>query len=81
MIRSVTQALILLCIFPIYVAAESVVDVLPATVGAWGVEYYDGFLWVGDDRDGFIYQVDPADGSILSTLPTPYDENHISFGG
>ncbi len=60
--------------------AQTIVDVLPTTNGAWGLEYHDGFLWVGDDTDGFIKKVDPADGTILETLPTPYDENTISFG-
>ena len=60
--------------------AQTVVDILPAPSSAWGLEYHNGSLWVGDDGDGFIYEVDPANGNILSTLPTPYDENNITFG-
>ena len=40
-------------------SGQSVVDILPAPPGAWGLSYHDGFLWLGDDRDGFIYQIDP----------------------
>ncbi len=69
-----------LLILPATIVAQSVVDILPAPIGAWGLDYHDGALWVGDDRDGFIYKVDPTDGSILDVLSTPYDENHISFG-
>lgn len=61
--------------------AQTVVDILPApSSGAWGLEFIDGFLYVGDDSDGFIFKVDPADGSVLETLPTPYDTDHIAFG-
>ena len=60
--------------------SQTVVNVLPATDGAWGLDYHDDHLWLGDDRDGFLRKIDPADGAILAVLPTPYDENHISYG-
>ncbi len=72
--------LTLFLLLPPAVWSQTVVDVLPATDGAWGIDYHDGYLWVGDDLDGFLRKVDPADGSILDVLPTPYDENHISYG-
>ncbi|MFC1572369.1 choice-of-anchor D domain-containing protein [Candidatus Eisenbacteria bacterium] len=59
---------------------QTVVNVLPAPDYAWGLDYYDGYLWAASDGDGFIYKVDPADGAVLDILPTPYDENHSSFG-
>ena len=62
------------------VSAQTVVDILPTANGAWGLEYHDGFLWVGNDTNGFIEKTDPSDGSVLETLPTPYDENTIQFG-
>ncbi len=74
---------LLICLILTFVSqvhSQTVVNVLPATNGAWGVEYHDGFLWVGDDMDGFIRKVDPATGAVISLLPTPYDENHISYG-
>jgi outer membrane protein assembly factor BamB len=61
-------------------SAQTVVNVLPATSSAWGLEYHDGYLWAGDDGDGYIRKIDPANGAVLETLPTPYDENHISYG-
>ncbi len=60
--------------------SQTVVNIIDATSGAWGLDYHDGFLWQGDDSDGFIYKLDPADGTVLDVLPSPYDENHISFG-
>ena len=77
MLLAVFAALLLL---PVSSFAQSVVDILPTTTGAWGLEYEGGFLWVGDDTDGFIKQVDPANGNVLATLPTPYDQNHIASG-
>lgn len=73
-------ALFLTCLVVTPAAAQTVVDIFPTTTGAWGLEYADGFLWVGDDTDGFIKKVDPANGAILATLPTPYDQNHIANG-
>lgn len=60
--------------------SQEVVNVIPAPSSAWGLDYHDGHLWAGSDADGFLYKLDPADGTVLETLPTPYDENHISNG-
>lgn len=74
--RYILSALLL----PTLAVAQTVVDILPAPSSAWGLAYEDGFLWVGEDGDGFIRKVDPADGTILGTIGTPYDTNHIAFG-
>ncbi|MCA9754886.1 MAG: choice-of-anchor D domain-containing protein [Candidatus Eisenbacteria bacterium] len=65
---------------PTAAQAQSVVDIFPTTSGAWGLEYHDGFLWMGDDTDGFIKKIDPSNGTVVQTLPTPYDQNHIANG-
>ena len=80
MARHLWSATLLLMVSIGASSAESVIGVLPATNGAWGLEYHDGSLWVGDDGDGYIFRVDPDDGSVLETLPTPYDQDHIAFG-
>lgn len=61
-------------------SAQTVVDVLTAPDYAWGLDYHDGYLWVGDDVDGYIHQIDPADGSEVGTIATPYDQDHIAYG-
>lgn len=76
----IVLSLIFVLAVPALVSAQTVVDILPAPASAWGLEYHDGSLWVGDDGDGFIKEIDPADGTVLSTLPSPYDQNHITFG-
>ncbi len=77
--RFVTAVVVAL-LAPAALAAHSVINILPAPYRAWGLEYHDDFLWVGDDFDGYIYKIDPSDGSVLDIISTPYDENHISSG-
>ncbi len=42
----------------------------------YGLDYHDGYLWVGDDSGGLIYQVDPADGSVISSFQGAPESNH-----
>ena len=75
LLRPAFTALLLLgLLVPVTAMGQTVVNVLPATDGAWGLDYHDGYLWLGDDLDGFVRKVDPADGAILDVIPTPYDE-------
>ena len=42
----------------------------------YGLDYHDGYLWVGDDSGGLIYQVDPNDGSVLYSFQGAPESNH-----
>tara|TARA_B100000315_G_scaffold259407_1_gene315357 strand:- start:15140 stop:18094 length:2955 start_codon:yes stop_codon:yes gene_type:complete len=64
----------------ISLSAQSVVQVIPAPVSAWGIDYQEGTLYVGSDSDGFLYSIDPSDGTVLSIISTPLDEDHQQYG-
>ena len=78
--RHAAASLVLFTLLAATSNAQTVVDVLPASNGAWGLEYHDGFLWQGNDSDGYVYKIDPADGSVVGTIGTPYDQDTIPFG-
>lgn len=46
------------------------------TVGAHGLEWRDGSLWVNVPRTASIYQLDPRDGSTQLKIPAPGARPH-----
>ncbi|MBN2461334.1 MAG: choice-of-anchor D domain-containing protein [Candidatus Cloacimonetes bacterium] len=73
----------LLLIFFIFLTLEAewtIVDIIvPQGVETgylYGLDYHDGYLWVGDDYEGWIHQVDPANGSVLSSFQGAPESNH-----
>ena len=41
------------------------------TVGAHGLEWRDGALWVNVPKTATVYQVDPRDGRVVHQVPAP----------
>ena len=46
------------------------------TVGAHGLEWRDGALWINVPKTATLYQVDPRDGRVLQQVPAPGSRPH-----
>ena len=61
-------------------ASGEVVGAFPTpedpSVGAHGLEWRDGALWVNVPRTATIYRLDPRDGRVLHRVPAPGNRPH-----
>jgi glutamine cyclotransferase len=51
----------------------------PAPVYVSGMDFKDGFMWLGNTSTPYIHKVDPTDGTVLDTIHTQFRINGVTW--